>query len=319
MGTPDYKIYNDDEIWKGVNLIDSRGIDLGKTMKQYQKDTLKYINENKKDDNLKFIDIIYYCFNCNTFEQEEKELLSSIDKIYDNFNMPIFFIFTQKIDNNNTMKNYVKKELNEIKNIEYIEILAKEKEIINGIKIPPFGVDKLVKQTKKKIENIKNMAYFKKFQNIFMKNLYKEFDNNEKEFFDSFTSNRVMNGINASRGLPFVSFNYTKEREKICEIILRWKFLKFSFGNDKEIEDEEYQKLLKSVNEKFFKNYISLVNKLKDFFNNIKKSEKDINGYFDEEAILFGCLEFFGDFIDLVFEENLSYIYESYSKKIYNN
>ena len=100
---------------------------------------------------------------------------------------------------------------------------------------------------------------------------------------------------------------------------MRWKFLKFSFGNDKEIEDEEYQKLLKSVNEKFFKNYISLVNKLKDFFNNIKKSEKDINGYFDEEAILFGCLEFFGDFIDLVFEENLSYIYESYSKKIYNN
>ena len=163
------------------------------------------------------------------------------------------------------------------------------------------------------------MAYCKKFQNIFMKNLYKEFDNNEKEFFDSFTSNRVMNGINASRGLPFVSFNYTKEREKICEIILRWKFLKFSFGNDKEIEDEEYQKLLKSVNEKFFKNYISLVNKLKDFFNNIKKSEKDINGYFDEEAILFGCLEFFGDFIDLVFEENLSYIYELYSKKIYNN
>ena len=53
-------------------------------MKQYQKDTLKYINDNKKGDNLKFIDIIYYCFNCNTFEKEEKELLLSIDKIYDN-------------------------------------------------------------------------------------------------------------------------------------------------------------------------------------------------------------------------------------------
>lgn len=116
LGTLDYKVYNN-EIWKGINLIDSRGIDLGKTMKQYQKDTLKYINENKNDDNLKFIDIIYYCFNCNTFEKEEKELLLSIDKIYDNINMPIFFIFTQKIDEDNTMKNQVKEELKEIKNI----------------------------------------------------------------------------------------------------------------------------------------------------------------------------------------------------------
>lgn len=181
VGTPDYKIYNS-EIWKGVNLIDSRGIDLGKTMKQYQKDTLNYIIENEKDDNLKFIDIIYYCFSCNTFEQEEKQLLLSIDKIYDNLNMPIFFIFTLKIDNDNTMKNYVKKELNEIKNIEYIEILAKEKEIINGIKIPPFGVDKLVEKTNEKIKNIKNMAYFKKFQNIFMKNLYKEYEEGKKNF-----------------------------------------------------------------------------------------------------------------------------------------
>ena len=107
LGTLDYTIYNS-EIWKGVNLIDSRGIDLGKTMKQFQKDTLKYINMNKNDDNLKFIDIIYYCFNCNTFEKEEKELLLSIDKIYDNLNIPIFFIFTQKIDDDTTMKKYVK-------------------------------------------------------------------------------------------------------------------------------------------------------------------------------------------------------------------
>ena len=32
LGTLDYAIYNS-EIWKGVNLINSRGIDLGKTMK----------------------------------------------------------------------------------------------------------------------------------------------------------------------------------------------------------------------------------------------------------------------------------------------
>ena len=58
--------------------------------------------------------------------------------------MPIFFIFTQKIDEDTTMKNYIKKELKEIKNIEYLDILAKEKKIKNGIKIPPFGVDKVV-------------------------------------------------------------------------------------------------------------------------------------------------------------------------------
>ncbi len=320
LGTLDYEIYNS-EIWKGVNLIDSRGIDLGKTMKQYQKDTLTYINENKKDDNLKFIDIIYYCFQSNTFEKEEKELLLSIDKIYDNLNMPIFFIFTQKIDDDITMKKYIKKELKEIKNINYLDVLAKEKKIKNGITIPPFGVDKLVNLTNEKIKNIKNMAYFKKFQNIFMKNLYKEYDNGENEFFDSFTSNRVMNGINRMRGLPGSNNSYylTNQREKLCELILCGKFFKFSFGNNKEIEDEVYHELLKSVNEKFFKNYISLLNNLKDSFNNIKKSEKDINGYFDEEAIIIGCLEFFSKFIDVVFEEKLSYLYESYSKKIYKN
>ena len=100
---------------------------------------------------------------------------------------------------------------------------------------------------------------------------------------------------------------------------VKQKFFKFSLGNNKEIEDEVYHKLLKSKKEKFFKNYISPLNKLKHYFNNMKNSEKDIIGFFDEEAIIIGCLEFFGDFIDVVFEENLSYIYESYSYKIYKN
>ena len=232
--------------------------------------------------------------------------------------MPIFFIFTQKIDEDTEMKNYVKKELKEIKNIEYLDVLAKEKIIRNGIKIPSFGVDKLVKQTNEKIKNIKDMAYFKKFQNIFMKSLYKEYDDSEKEFFNSFTSSRIINSINRINGIDSSS-NLTKCREKFCEILLKQKFFKFSFGNNKEIEDEIYHKLLNSVNEKFCKNYISFLNKLKDYFCNMKKTEKDINGYFDEEAIIIGCLEFFSDFIDIVFEDNLSYIYEFYSKKIYKN
>ena len=312
LGTLDYAIYNS-EIWKGVNLIDSRGIDLGKTMKQFQKDTLKYINMNKNDDNLKFIDIIYYCFNCNTFEKEEKELLLSIDKIYDNLNMPIFFIFTQKIDDDTTMKKYVKEELKEIKNIKYFKVLAKEKKIINNIKIPSYGVNELFEQTNKEINTIKNNSYFKKFQNIFIKNLYKKYDEDEKEFFDSFVASRINN-----RGLTTSAY-FINKREKLCEILLNKKFFKYSFGNNKEIEDEIYLKLLNSVNEKFFKNYISLLNKLKESFNKMEKSGENMNGFFDEEAIIIGCLEFCGDFIDMVFIENLSDIYEEYSRKNYNN
>ena len=40
LGTLDYKIYNSD-VWKGVNLIDSRGIDLGKTMETIPKRYIK--------------------------------------------------------------------------------------------------------------------------------------------------------------------------------------------------------------------------------------------------------------------------------------
>ena len=49
-----------------------------------------------------------------------------------------------------------------------------------------------------------------------MKNLYKEYDAGEKEFFDSFTSNIVINGINPLNGLSNLT-NLSNEREKLCE------------------------------------------------------------------------------------------------------
>lgn len=113
--------------------------------------------------------------------------------------------------------------------------------------------------------------------------------------------------------------NFINKGEKFCENLFKEKFFKFSFGNKKEIGDDIYHNLLKSVNEKFSNNYILFLNKLNDYFINMKKSEKDINGNIDKEAIIIGCLEFFSNFIDILFEENLSDIYEFYSKKIYKN
>ena len=113
--------------------------------------------------------------------------------------------------------------------------------------------------------------------------------------------------------------NLINKGEKFCEMLFKEKFFKFSFGNNKEIGDDIYHNLLKNVNEKFSNNYILFLQKLKDHFINMKISEKDINGFIDKEAIIIGCLEFFSNFIDIVFEENLSDIYEFYSKKIYKN
>ena len=94
---------------------------------------------------------------------------------------------------------------------------------MNGIKIRPYGVDKLVEQTNKEIENIKNMAYFKKFQNIFMRNLYKKYTENEREFFDSFVGKREILKLTFSEICCLT--NLINEREKLCEIILNKKFL----------------------------------------------------------------------------------------------
>ena len=184
IGTLKFISYSS-EHWKHINLIDSRGFDFGKPIKSYQKDTLNYIRENNKD-KLNFIDIIFYCFKDNRFEEEEKQLLLTLKDIYSEENVPLIFVYTQDVMCNfEYMKEYVKKSLND-NNLIIIDVLARDMKLKNGNIIEAFGIKELKAETVKKISDIKNNAFYKKFYKECRNILY----NQEK--IDSFVLNNII-------------------------------------------------------------------------------------------------------------------------------
>lgn len=164
VGTLEFISYSSNH-WKNINLIDSRGFDFGKPIECYQKDTVNFIRE-KNMDKLKFIDIFFYCFKDNRFENEEKQLLLSLKEIYNDINVPFIFVYTQDVMCNfNYMKEYMKKEMND-KNLVVVNVLARDVKLRNGNVISSFGIPELKAETIKKISDIKNTAFIKNFIKI---------------------------------------------------------------------------------------------------------------------------------------------------------
>ena len=133
-----------------LRLVDTRGIELNK---DFGADKITNICENfihqqkeTKDIN-KFVHCIWYCVTGNRFEDVEFDSINRLKNAYKRSNIPIIIVYTQTLDKNvsQEMKNYIrtKKFIND----EFVEILAKEKEIVNGQCVKPFGLDKLLKTT----------------------------------------------------------------------------------------------------------------------------------------------------------------------------
>ena len=170
IGTLEYNIYSSKH-WKHVNLIDSRGLDFGQTFECYKTKTIDYV-KNSNNDILKFIDIVYYCFKDNRFEEQEKQLLISLKEIYNEINVPFIFVYTQDVMSNfENMKEYVKKELDD-NNLIIVDILAKDMKLKNGYIMKSFGIQELKSETTKKISDIKNTAFYKKFYKDCLNVLY---------------------------------------------------------------------------------------------------------------------------------------------------
>ena len=184
IGTLNFISYSS-EHWKNINLIDSRGFDFSKPIESYQKDTINYLKENNNS-KLNFIDIIFYCFKGDRFEDEEKKLILSLKETYSGIYLPIIFVYTRAITSNfEYMKEYVKKELND-NNLIIINVLARDENLINGTSIEAFGIKELKAETTKKISDIKNKAFCKKFYKDCLTILY-----NPKKI-DSFVLNNII-------------------------------------------------------------------------------------------------------------------------------
>ena len=127
-------------------LADSKGIEKNaecgvevvlETIKNFIKSQL----ETKDPDN--FIHCIWYCWTGARLESSEIDLLNKLTQTYTSETLPVIIVYTNAIDPNQIedAKKYVLNKL-KCKNV-FVDVLSKEREIVNGVKIPQRNLDRL--------------------------------------------------------------------------------------------------------------------------------------------------------------------------------
>ena len=139
-----------------LRLVDTRGIELknDKNKEDFGADKItnvcvNFINQQKETKDINnFVHCIWYCVTGNRFEDVEFDSINRLKNAYKcSSNIPIIIVYTQALDKSvsQEMKNYIRAEKNI--NDEFVEILAKEKNIVSGQSIKPYGLDELIKTT----------------------------------------------------------------------------------------------------------------------------------------------------------------------------
>ena len=99
----------------GLRLIDSRGIEIGNFgAKNFIEDVTEYIeNLAGEGDSDKFIHCIWYCIQSSSsrVEEEEEAAIKEIKSLYEGKNLPVIFVLTKNINDNDSekMEKYLKK------------------------------------------------------------------------------------------------------------------------------------------------------------------------------------------------------------------
>ena len=148
--------------YKYLRLIDTRGIEKQKeqSLDEVCKSIDKYINERiKEKDADKFIHCIWYCINGNRFEGCEKNALKHLNETYFE-KLPIIIVYTQAV--NDKYIEDIKKDIKDcnIKDFEFIPVLAKEYVAHGGYKINPYGLEELRKKSLDKAKLAVNSSCF---------------------------------------------------------------------------------------------------------------------------------------------------------------
>ena len=152
--TVKYQAYGSDSI-PFLRLVDTRGIELNINYGPYQvqSDAENFIrNQKATNDPNKFVQCIWYCLTGDIFEDSEIQLLNSLRATYGESRIPIILIYTQASDRRiiSDMKRYIQgKNIN----VNFIEVLARRKELVNGGYLEPFGLGKLINETLNKYKN----------------------------------------------------------------------------------------------------------------------------------------------------------------------
>ncbi|WHY72648.1 GTPase [Fictibacillus enclensis] len=126
-----------------INLFDTRGIELDPAKREEsRKDIIGEINKRANSSDVEdHMHVMWYCISNEGRRIEDVE----IEWIKDFANyMPVIIVLTQTLDNNEVFQKSIEQEC---PNLKICRILAKERELYGGIKIPPHGLKNLVSET----------------------------------------------------------------------------------------------------------------------------------------------------------------------------
>ena len=154
-------------------LIDSEGLDLKKSIKDYTKLLKNKIIEYNKNPET-FIDMIYYCTNNNTrLETEEISLLNELENLYDYEQVPFIIVHTQSLSEefHRQFKDFVNDKYEG--KYPVIKVLARKIDDKEA-----EGLDDLKNITKQKKENVLECSYYCKFIANVSKNIYSNYNDN---------------------------------------------------------------------------------------------------------------------------------------------
>ena len=163
-------------------LLDSRGIELSKNynIDIATEDIKEFIEQRNglDSDPDKFVHCVWYLVSGRRFEDDEGNYVKSLKSLYTNFGLPIIFVYTQAI--NEEDGDLIKERIEEFmgENINFIQIIARDMEVKTKNKkkkrniIEAFGVfdeDGLIEKSFNLAKNAIKSSYFN-----YMKNLLKD-------------------------------------------------------------------------------------------------------------------------------------------------
>ena len=167
-------------------LYDSRGIEVDEeNAEEALVEKIQNFVENNKNDEQNRIDCIWYCFTGERLENDEIKILEKLKDIYYG-NFPFIMVYTKSISKEDEIEN--KEVIEELldENALFIPIVAKDIRMRNKKIIKKFGLNELIKTSKKEIDkNLEHLNFVLNMKKVdgYIENLCKEnyLNLNEKE------------------------------------------------------------------------------------------------------------------------------------------
>jgi len=261
---------------KGITLTDTVGIEVTNKERGIPaiKDQLKrHFNDNLTDINNSIHSILYCIKNDNRCEKGERDFIKELTELYQN-KIPVIILITQYENRlKNTIYNAFKEK--EFPNTDIIKVLAKGREIDdnngNIIYKEPFGLKETKETCIKKIPQAITSAFIE----LVSTKIRKEYniDVNKKLILKDFKD--MFNG-----------FNYIFDKIFFDQKIMN------EFQVDINNLQKNFEGICKNYYNEFLNKYASKIGQILSKELNIKKRERDVNGWINDNEIYIDIAEY---------------------------